>query len=105
MALKATVIGFYDSMGDSSVDYCLKQTKLETMFVSAAYLKKMLDMRENNMAQFIRNIILFDSDQSTQAQTERAQSLGINVMSLKYFLFFILLIKIFRLTFTGFTLA
>ena len=82
MALKATVIGFYDSMGDSSVDYCLKQTKLETMFVSAAYLKKMLDMRENNMAQFIRNIILFDSDQSTQAQTERAQSLGINVMSL-----------------------
>lgn len=24
MALKSTVIGFYDSMGDSSVDYCLK---------------------------------------------------------------------------------
>ena len=24
MVCKATVIGFYDSMGDSSVDYCLK---------------------------------------------------------------------------------
>jgi len=35
------------------------------MFVSAAYLKKMLDMRENNMAEFIRNIVLFDSDQNT----------------------------------------
>ena len=62
MALKATVIGFYDSMGDSSVDYCLKQTKLETMFVSAGYLKKMLDMRANGMAEHIRNIVLFDED-------------------------------------------
>ena len=46
MVCKATVIGFYDSMGDSSVDYCLKQTRLETMFCTAPYLKRMLDMRQ-----------------------------------------------------------
>lgn len=28
MVCKATVIGFYDSMGDASVEYCFNQTKL-----------------------------------------------------------------------------
>jgi hypothetical protein len=46
MVCKATVIGFYDSMGESSVDYCLKQTKCETMFLTSPYLKKMLSMRD-----------------------------------------------------------
>lgn len=46
MVCKASVIGFYDSMGDASVDYCLKQTQLETMFLTAPYLKKMLGMRD-----------------------------------------------------------
>ena len=62
MVCKATVIGFYDSMGDSSVDYCLNQTKTETMFVSCAYLKKMLDMRDNGYARYIKNIVMLDTD-------------------------------------------
>ena len=45
MANKATIVGFYDSMGDASVDYILKQTRLETIFCTAAYLKKIIDMR------------------------------------------------------------
>ena len=72
IVLKATVIGFYDSMGDSAVDYCLNQTRLETMFVSAAYLKKMLNMREAGLAVHIKNIILFDSDGDTEEQKQRA---------------------------------
>lgn len=46
MACKVTTIGFYDSMGDSSVDYCLKQTHLETMYITSEYLKKLLAMRD-----------------------------------------------------------
>ena len=74
MVCKATVIGFYDSMGDSSVDYCLKQTKLETMFVTAAYLKKMLGMRDQGLATFIKNIVLFDTDQESMTLMQRAKN-------------------------------
>jgi len=45
MVCKATIIGFYDSMGDKAVDYCLKQTKMKTIFISKEYLTKLLDMR------------------------------------------------------------
>ena len=79
MVLKATVVGFYDSMGDSSVDYCMNQTRLETMFVSAGYLKKLLGMREAGMAQYLKTIVLFDVDAETSVQKERARGLGIEV--------------------------
>ena len=65
MACKTTVIGFYDSMGDVSVDYCLKQTQFETMFCTAPYLKKLLDMRANGLASYIKNIVLFDVNADT----------------------------------------
>ena len=62
MVCKSSVVGFYDSMGDVSVEYCLNQTRMETMFCSAAYLKKLLGMKDNGMGQYIKNIILFDTD-------------------------------------------
>lgn len=53
MVCKATIVGFYDSMGDASVDYCLKQTKLQSLFVSSAYLKKVIHLKEQGMATFV----------------------------------------------------
>jgi len=44
MVCKATVVGFYDSMGDASVDYCFNQTKLQTLFMTSAYLEKFMGM-------------------------------------------------------------
>ena len=72
MVCKSTIIGFYDSMGDASVDYCLKQTKLETMFVSSPYLKKMLGMREQGLATHIKNIVMFDTNEESVALRQRA---------------------------------
>ena len=65
MVVKAAVVGFYDSMGDDSVDFCLKQTRMETMFVSTAYLAKILSMKEQGMATYLRNIVMFDTDDTT----------------------------------------
>ena len=45
-------------MGDSAVDYCLKQTRMETMFCTAPYLKKILGMREQGMATQIKNVVM-----------------------------------------------
>lgn len=74
MVLKASVVGFYDSMGDASVDFCLKQTHMETMFVSTAYLAKILNLKEQGMATYVRNIVMFDTDDQTLALKERAQN-------------------------------
>ena len=83
MVCKSTVIGFYDSMGEAAVDYCLKQTKLETMFVSAPYLKKILGMREQGYCTYIKNIVMFDSNADTPANKQRAESeFGIRVFTL-----------------------
>jgi long-chain acyl-CoA synthetase len=59
-------------MGDSAVDYCLKQTRMETMFCTAPYLKKILGMREQGMATQIKNVVMFDTDAETVALTTRA---------------------------------
>lgn len=83
MVCKTTVIGFYDSMGDASVDYCLKQTQFETMFCTAPYLKKLLDMRAQGLANFIKNIVLFDVNAETADLRQRASNeFSIKVYSL-----------------------
>lgn len=83
MVCKSTIIGFYDSMGEAAVDYCLKQTKLETMFVSAPYLKKIIGMREQGYCTFIKNIVMFDTNADTPAIKQRAESeFGIRVFTI-----------------------
>ena len=72
MVNKATIIGFYDSMGMESVDYILKQTRLETIFCTAAYLKKILDMRRQGFATIIRNIVMFDDNEESLALRNEA---------------------------------
>ena len=73
MVNKTSVIGFYDSMGDSAVDYIAKQTRLDTMCLSAAYLKKILRMREQGLGESISNIVMFDTDEETAALKTRAK--------------------------------
>ena len=38
MYVNSTIIRFYDSMGDSAVEFILNQTELTTIFCSAAYI-------------------------------------------------------------------
>jgi len=61
--IKATVVGFYDSMGPDAVDYCFEQTKMTSIFASKKYLQKILNMKRSGQAVKIENIILFDKDE------------------------------------------
>ena len=60
MVQRATLIGFYDSMGDVQVDYCLNQTKLSTIFCTNNYLAKVIAMKNKGIAQHVTNLVLFD---------------------------------------------
>jgi hypothetical protein len=44
------------------------------MFVSSPYLKKMLGMRDQGYATFIKNIVMFDTDAESQELRQRAQN-------------------------------
>ena len=55
------------------------------MFISAEYLKKMLDMRTNGYGTFIKNIVMFDLNEETEALKNRA----INEFGIKVYLEFL----------------
>ena len=42
------------------------------MFVTGPYLKKMLGMRDQGYATFIKNIVMFDTDEESMALKQRA---------------------------------
>ena len=46
MYISSCIVGFYDSMGDNSVDFILNETELTTIFCSAAYLTKISHLKE-----------------------------------------------------------
>ncbi len=63
MTLKSTIVGFYSSMNDEQVNFCLNQTRLETIFCTMKYFKRVLTMRENGLAGFVKNVVVFDADE------------------------------------------
>ena len=81
MVQRATLIGFYDSMGDTQVDYCLNQTKLSTIFCTNNYLSKVTQMKLKGMAQHITNLVLFDG-LSNAEEKKQAEEAGIRVLTL-----------------------
>jgi len=76
MVCKAAIIGFYDSMGDTAVDFVLKQTKMHTLFISKEYLTKLIDMRGKGLATHIKNIVLFDSEEDAEITALKAQAMS-----------------------------
>lgn len=41
-----TTIGFFDSMGESAVDFILVQTELSCIFTTPEYMKKIISMKK-----------------------------------------------------------
>lgn len=60
MYMTYTTIGFFDSMGVSSVDFILEQTELSTMFTTMEYIKKVIQMKKDNLARTVKNFVCFD---------------------------------------------
>ena len=80
MVQRATLIGFYDSMGDTQVDYCLKQTQLSTIFATNNYLSKVTAMKTKGMAEHVKNMVLIDG-LSNEAEKAAAEAAGIRVLT------------------------
>ena len=55
-----TTVGFYDAMGPESVDFILNQTEMSSIVVSAVYAAKIIQMKKDGLAGYIKNLILMD---------------------------------------------
>lgn len=79
MYFNYTTIGFFDSMGNDTVDYILKQTELSTIFCADEYVAKLITMRKGGLATNITKIVTFDAVEPKQK--EDLAALGIELMS------------------------
>lgn len=61
MYFNYTTIGFFDSMGNDTVDYILKQTELSTIFCSGDYVAKLITMKKEGLATNITKVVTFDA--------------------------------------------
>ena len=50
MHYKITVVGFYDAMGTSSVEFILNQTEMTSIICSGEYIEKIVNMKKDGMA-------------------------------------------------------
>ena len=60
MYYNMTTIGFFDSMGNSAVDFILNQTELITIFSTPEYISKLVAMKEEGLAGSIKHMVSFD---------------------------------------------
>ena len=79
MHYKITTVGFYDMMGPEQVDYILNQTEMPTVVCSPDYATKLVNMKKDGMATYLKALIVVDtiSDELKQA----AQEAGLAVHS------------------------
>lgn len=73
MKCNSTVVGFYDAMSDKAVDYIIKQCQFTTIFGSAAYLAKVVNLKKQSMGTSITNVVLFDGSVSEEARAEATE--------------------------------
>lgn len=60
MMLSATVVAFYDSLGDSSFEFICKETQLQTIALPCSGMSKLFKLLKINKLPTIKNVILFD---------------------------------------------
>lgn len=56
----ATVVTFYDTLGENTIEYILDQTKLTTIVMESKSLKKLITLKKSNGHGNLENIILLD---------------------------------------------
>ena len=76
MHYNMTTVGFYDAMGVSQVEYILNQTEMATIFGTADYAKKILDMQETGKASKIKNLVIIGATAIDAELTAKAEARG-----------------------------
>lgn len=49
MKASSSVVGFYDAMGNSAVEYIVNQTELKTIVCTKDYMKKVIELKKDGM--------------------------------------------------------
>jgi long-chain acyl-CoA synthetase len=80
MKVRTSVVGFYDAMGNSAVDFIIEQTELGTIVCSKEYLKKVFIMKKEGLARHVKTLISMNG--GVEAVREEAQACGIIVMDM-----------------------
>ena len=68
MHYKITVVGFYDAMGTSAVEYILNQTEMTSIVCTSDYCEKIFNMKKDGFAQNIKCLVILDEERSAEEQ-------------------------------------
>jgi long-subunit acyl-CoA synthetase (AMP-forming) len=80
--VRTVAVGFYDAMGDEAVDFIVKQTTLQTIFLAGEYIDKVINMKKKGMLESVDRIVTYDNEY-TQAQKDGAAEVGLTCMTWK----------------------
>ena len=74
-----SVVPFYDTLGDSTIEFILQETNLITISMESTNLKKINDLAQNNQHHNLKNVILFDTEKTEEIN--KSKNLGLNVFT------------------------
>ena len=77
MHVKVVPVGFYEAMSEDQIDFILNQTGISTMFMSAALLPKMIQLKKNGLAAGITNIVLMNDEETDDCEQLRSESMRV----------------------------
>lgn len=75
--ISATVVTFYDTLGESTIEYILDQTKLTTIVMESKSLKKIINLKKENKSGDLVNVILYDVEDESILKS--ASEVGLRV--------------------------
>lgn len=72
-----TVVTFYDTLGENTIEYILEQTNLTTILMESKALKNIIKLKEENKSGKLENIILLDVED--ESKIDVCEKLGLKV--------------------------
>ena len=75
----ATVVTFYSTLGENTIEYILEQTLLTTVVMESKALKGIIELKKSDKSGNLQNIILVDAADETQVKN--GKDLGLKVYS------------------------
>jgi long-chain acyl-CoA synthetase len=82
MYFNRTTIGFFDSMGNESVDFILNQTELSCIFCTPEYIAKLVAMKKLNLAKSIKFLVSMEAVKPDQVAACKA--VGVELLELSH---------------------
>ena len=74
-----SLVTFYDSLGDSTIEFILSETNLTTIAMETTNLFKINALKEKGKSYSLKNLVLLDND--LPEEIEKSKKLGLNIFS------------------------